>query len=539
YWPETNVLVTRFLAKGGVVEITDFMPAPTKQGSHHSHLVRWVKCIRGKLKLHLHCQPALNYGQDKAEITVEGNQVIFGHAQQGLRLWSSVPLEIVDEGAEGEFWVTEGESLYFSMGLANSAQETQIQDQSMVEDAFHQTVGFWRQWLKKCTYQGRWQDMIYRSALTLKLLTFAPTGAIVAAPTTSLPEEMGGSRNWDYRYTWIRDAAFTIYAFMRIGFTEEAAAFMAWVEARILDLDEDEPLQIMYGIQGQKKLDEHTLTHLGGYRGSLPVRVGNGAFQQLQLDIYGELMDSVYLYNKYGAPISYSFWTKLRGLVNWVCDHWQEKDKGIWEVRGGRQHYVYSKLMCWVCVDRAIRLADKRSFPADREKWLRVRDQIFEEIMDKGWSQSRQTVVQAYGSDALDAANLIMPLVLFIGPNDPKMVATLEATLQPLSQGGLMANDLVYRYDVKNSPDGLEGEEGTFNICTFWLVEALTRLGKTQPGYQGKARLMFEHMLSYANHLGLYAEETGPCGEALGNFPQAFTHLALISAAFNLDRNLS
>jgi GH15 family glucan-1,4-alpha-glucosidase len=294
----------------------------------------------------------------------------------------------------------------------------------------------------------------------------------------------------------------------------------------------------MYGIDGRHALTEEILDHLEGYKGSRPVRIGNGAYNQLQLDIYGELMDSVYLYNKYGSPISYELWVYLRRLINWVCDNWQRKDEGVWEVRGGQQHFVYSKLMCWVAIDRGIRLADKRSFPADRERWLTVRDQIYEDIMAKGWSQNRHAFVQHYGSETLDAANLMLPLVFFLSPTDPRMLQTLDAVNQPPEQGGLVSNSLVYRYNVEHTADGLAGEEGTFNICTFWLVEALTRAGRDNRARLDEARLMFEQMLGYANHLGLYAEETGNRGEALGNFPQAFTHLALISAAFNLDRTL-
>ena len=556
YWPETNVLVTRFLCEDGVGEVMDFMPVGGIKGRGGAHqLIRRVTTVRGTLKWQMRCEPAFDYGRAEHQARPAENGVAFQSDGLALGLASGTPINVMASGAgaSGEatrhatangaafatFTLSEGETTTFILqeverdsGCGGALPEPQS------ESLFRDTVTYWRNWISKSTYTGRWREMVHRSALILKLLTYEPTGAIVAAPTTSLPEGIGGERNWDYRFTWIRDAAFTLYALMRIGFTEEAESFMNWIKERTHELRPDGSLQIMYGIDGRHELTEETLAHLAGYRGSKPVRIGNGAYDQLQLDIYGELMDSVYLSNKYGSPISYDFWVQLRRLVNWVAENWRKTDEGIWEVRGGQQHFIYSKLMCWVALDRGIRLADKRSFPSDRDHWLKVRDQIYEEIMTQGWSDSREAFVQSYGSEALDASNLMMPLVFFVSPNDPRMLKTLDATLKSPEAGGLVSNSLTFRYDVSQSPDGLSGEEGTFNICSFWLVEALTRAGRTDRARLDEARLMFEKMLGYANHLGLFAEETGPLGEALGNFPQAFTHLALISAAFNLDRTL-
>jgi len=542
YWPDTNVLVTRFLSPDGVGELIDYMPVDEPgpwRGDHQ--LVRHVCMTRGSMKFRLECRPAFNYARDSHKIQRCGEEgVTFHSTKLSLGLSASVPLkEDGHGGVTAEFTLQEGQSAMFLLqDLPAGAGCGKALSEKEAELLFEHTVRYWRRWIAKSSYRGRWREMVNRSALALKLLTYEPTGAIVAAPTCSLPEGIGGSRNWDYRYTWIRDAAFTLYSFLRIGFTEEAAHFMEWLAARCHELEPDGSLQVVYGIDGRHQLPEETLDHLEGYRGSRPVRIGNAASTQFQLDIYGELMDSVYLYNKYGSPISYDLWRELRRLLDWVCENWQQPDHGVWEVRGGLQHFVYSKLMCWVALDRGLRLADKRSFPAPRDRWLQCRDAIYEEILTKGWSEKRQAFVQYYGSEALDAANLIMPLVFFMSPTDPRMLKTLDAILQSPARGGLTADSLVYRYNVTEVDDGIEGNEGTFNMCSFWLVEALTRAGREDRRRLDLARLKFEKMLGYANHLGLYAEETGPTGEALGNFPQAFTHLALISAAFNLDRAL-
>ena len=536
YHPETNVLMTHFSSPDGVALLEDFMPMegmPGRQGQPHlPFIIRRVTGVRGVRRMRMECFPAFDYARRSHRIIPAKNGVVFeseGRDRLGLSL--SIPYDIVGNGVVAEFDIYAGESICFGLGrlgpkLRGPASLSNVDAQQQL----NQTLDYWRRWLSRCTYTGRWREMVLRSVLTLKLLTYAPTGAIVAAPTCSLPESVGGERNWDYRYTWLRDAAFSLYALMRVGLTEEAGHFMKWLEARTNELSEDGMPQIMYTLEGKHIIPEETLGHLEGYRGSGPVHVGNDAHNQLQLDIFGELMDSVYLYNKYGSPISYDFWKQIRKMLNWVAANWRQPDDGIWEVRGGRQQFVFSKLMCWVALDRGLRLADRRAFPADRGLWLRERDAIYETIMERGWNPRRRAFVQYFESDVVDAANLLMPLVFFVSPTDPRMLSTIDAVLSDLT-----SDSLVYRYDVKRAaPDGLgEQEEGSFSMCTFWLVEALTRAGRLN-----EARFIFERMIGYSNHLGLYAEQVGPSGEALGNFPQAFTHLALVSAAFNLDRVL-
>jgi len=540
YWPDTNVLITRFLCAGGVVELVDFMPmAQGGDGPEHNLLIRQVTGLSGEMPLRLLCRPAFDYARAEHDVVVTPHGACFHAPGQSLGVAGDIPLQQEGPAVTGRFTLKEGQSAIFVLQQVEQGQGCGLPISSeRATQYFKETVAYWHRWLSKCSYRGRWREMVRRSALVLKLLTFEPTGAIVAAPTCSLPETLGGPRNWDYRYVWIRDAAFTVYALMRIGFDEEAARFMEWILDRCRQADPDGALQLMYGIDGRREIPETTLDHFEGYRGSRPVRIGNAAHGQLQLDIYGELMDSVYLYNKYGMPISHELWEKLHKIVDWVCEHWQRQDEGIWEVRSGTEHHVYSKLMCWVALDRGLRLAEKRSFPADRQRWIECRDRIYTEVLEKGWSDARKAFVHSYDSDTLDAANLVMPLVFFMSPTDPKMLSTLDAIAAPVRQGGLTSGGLVYRYNTAETADGLAGEEGTFNICSFWLIEALTRAGRVDRSRLDEARLMFERMLGHSNHLGLFAEQIGPCGEALGNFPQAFTHIALISAAYNLDRAL-
>lgn len=535
YLPETNVLMTRFLRPDGVGEVLDFMPvrdASAQPGELvESEIIRIVRGVRGTMHFALDCTPAFNYGQSEHEIEVHPWGAAFRSQSGTLILRSPVPLSRRGSAVVANFMVQPNESVTFSLtfALGESREGTQAVDGDLLLD---HAVRFWRGWVGRCTYKGRWRERILRSALTLKLLTYRPTGAIVAAATCSLPEEIGGVRNWDYRYTWIRDAAFTVYAFLRLGFKEEATAFIGWLEQRAHELERvNGPLNVMYAVDGRHDLTETTLDHFEGYKQSSPVRVGNGAYNQLQLDIYGELIDSIYLYDKYVVDLSYSLWRRVVSMLDWVAGNWEQPDEGMWEVRSHRQHFVYSKLQCWVALDRGLRIAAKRSLPLDRMRLERERDRIFDWIMTNGWDPEQESFVQAAGSKTLDAANLLMPLVHFISPVDPRMLSTIDRTIEHL-----VSDSLVYRYRLQGevfTDDGLLGGEGTFSMCTFWLVEALSRAGRLD-----EARVIFEKMLTYCNHLGLYSEEIGPTGESLGNFPQAFTHLGLISAAINLNRKL-
>ena len=531
YFPDTNVLITRFLAPSGVGEVIDFMPvAGTEKLRHRHRLVRRVLAIRGEMRFKIEVEPRFDYARARHVTHVDEGGAMFETPELTLSLAAPIPLRRTEHGVEGEFSLRADETASFLLEAVDEQRERSSHSEDDARRLFTDTVAYWLGWLRRSRYTGRWRETVHRSALTLKLLTYQPTGAIVAAPTTSLPEQLGGGRNWDYRYTWIRDAAFTLYGLLRLGFSDEAAAFMDWLTDRLREGAGRAagPLQIMYAIDGRAELTEETLDHLEGYRGSAPVRVGNGAYDQLQLDIYGELIDSVYLYNKYGTPVYHDAWVELTRAVDWLCENWDRPDEGIWETRGGQQNFVYSRLMSWVAVERSIRMARFRGLPADLVRWLSIRDEIYEQIMEKGWHPERKAFVQHYGTDVLDASVLLMPLTKFIAPTDPRWLSTLDAITKEL-----VSDSLVYRYNVEASPDGLQGDEGTFSICTFWYVEALARAGRLD-----EARLVFEKMLTYANHLGLYSEEIGPTGEALGNFPQAFTHLSLISAAVNLDRQL-
>ncbi|KAL5120944.1 hypothetical protein ACEQ8H_001132 [Pleosporales sp. CAS-2024a] len=454
---------------------------------------------------------------------------------------SATTTSSLGEAVTATFRLHEGQAVSFILRDAADQSPSTI-DTALINEQQANTHKYWARWIASSKYMGRWEQAVTRSLLLLKMLTFEPSGAIVAAPTFSLPEDIGGSRNWDYRYSWVRDASFTIYILLRMGFSHEAEAYISYIFQRIKEAKARQgALPIMFTIWGGTDIPETELEHMEGYRGSQPVRIGNGATFHVQLDIYGELMDGIYLADRFGKPITYDQWLSVREIADYVCTIWQEKDMSIWEVRGMKQNFVYSKMMLWVALDRALRLADKRSFPCPhRAEWYRSRDAIYEEIMDRGYNQKLECFVQSYESNqVLDSAVLIAPLVFFISPTDPRFLKTLNKILKAPEKGGLTSTGLVYRYNHTLSDDGVGGREGAFSMCTFWLVEALTRAGAYEEKYLREAFSIFENMLSFGNHLRIFSEEISQSGEQLGNTPQAFSHLALISAAFNLNKTLN
>jgi len=540
YFPDTAILITRFLSPDGVGEVVDFMPVLEGEATDRHRLVRLMRVVRGTMRYRIEIQPRFDYGRkphklelydpDGAIFLSDGLTLTLHRADMPGRSLheEGTSLERDGDGLRITKTLREGEVAGVVMESAGGPPKA-VHPQELVE-LFNDTVRFWRGWLSRSTYNGRWQEQVARSAMALKLMTYAPTGGLVAAPTAALPEQVGGERNWDYRYTWIRDASFSVYALLGLGYTDEAAAFLNWLRDRIRERagEASGPLQIMYRIDGSSDLEEVVLDHLEGYRGSRPVRIGNGAADQLQLDIYGEAIDSIYLADTHGLQVGHEGWTELTDVLDWLCENWNQPEEGVWETRGGRQDFTYGRLMSWVALDRAVRLARHRGRPADLARWTGERDRIYNEIIERGWNSKREAFVQNYANNVLDASLLLMPMMGFVAPSDPMWLSTLRAMDKEL-----VSDSLVYRYDPTASPDGLRGSEGTFSICTFWYVDALARSGRLED-----ARLTLEKMSTYANHLGLYSEEIGLTGEQLGNFPQAFSHLAHINAALNLDFQL-
>ena len=520
YLPGTNILITRYLSEDGIAEVTDFMPIADQEQDFA--IYRRLKGVYGDHRIRVSINPRFDYARETCRVEKKedgGGYLIHDPAgkQPTLLLATTAELDFDECGLSATLDIKTGENIDFLLTLAKGkVYETDFMS------AFRKCRDYWVKWSAKCTYKGLWRESVHRSALALKLLTSIRFGSTVAAGTFGLPETIGGERNWDYRYTWIRDSAFTMYAFLRLGYKEEAEAFIGWIKHQCMD-----NLQLMYGIDGRKELEEINLDHLEGYKESQPVRIGNGAYDQTQLDIYGELIDTIYLYNKAGGSITQQFWGSITILVEYVIEHWRDKDHGIWEVRSGEQRFLHSAVCCWVAIDRAMRIAEDRSLPCPMVEWRRVRDEIHQEIYEDFWNEEVGAYTQFLGSDTVDASALLMPLLRFVSSKEPRWLRTFERIEEKLT-----ADVLVFRYRQEHgATDGLEGEESSFTICSFWYAECLARIGRVE-----EATVVMQKLLGYANHVGLFSEEIGIHGEQLGNFPQAFSHLALISAAFQIDK---
>ncbi|MFD7321706.1 glycoside hydrolase family 15 protein [Streptomyces sp. NPDC059875] len=532
YLPDTAVLITRFLTPDGVGEVVDFMTVDERPdvATDRHRLVRVLRVVRGTLTFDVQCRPRFDYGRAPHTLTLDGGSATFHGPDLDVHLRSNVPLDADGQDIRATVTLQQGQVAGIVLETSSPGAVPAPVTERMVEAELGETQAFWHRWIRRCRYRGRWQHMVVRSAITLKLLIYAPTGAPIAAATMGLPEQIGGERNWDYRYTWIRDASLSMRVLLDLGYLEEVDAFRRWLGDRFRGPRPagSEPAQIMYRIDGDPQLAEEILGHLSGYRDSAPVRAGNGAADQLQLDIYGEFAYAMTYSPDLAELAGYEGWKGFALLLDWLADSWDRPDEGIWETRGGRQDFTYSRVMCWVALDRGIRLATRYARPADLPRWTAARDAILIQVMERGWNPELKAFVQHYGSDVLDASLLLMPLVGFISPRAPSWLSTLDAMDREL-----VTDSLVYRYNPEASPDGLRGSEGTFSLCSFLYVEALARAGRLD-----QARYAMDKMLTYANHVGLFAEEIGPTGEQLGNFPQAFTHLALITAAIALDEEL-
>ena len=526
YTDKTNILRTIFQTDQGLVQVVDFMPIDARdvkqhaRAHRHPRIVRMVTGLSGKSRMRMRIEPRPDYGRRSSPMKAEDERL---HGDSEKHHWcisGTIPLR----DAIQEFTVLPGQTVAF--GLAVTRQGTCIRPLGDIEQArilHRSTQEYWWKWLKQCTYEGPYQAHVERSALALKLLTYAPTGALVAAPTTSLPEWIGGERNWDYRFTWLRDASFTLYALFQLGFTEEATDFMEWLS----HLTIDRGLKILYNLDGKSGGNEQELKHLQGYRGSAPVRIGNGAEDQVQLDIYGELLDTVFVWALNGGKISPTFWAELRKIVDYACRRWEERDAGLWEVRGEYLNFTYSKAMCWTAIDRGLRLARRFGLPHDKAVWEKNHALVHAAVLEHGFSRRLESFTQAFGSDELDASALRLVQLGFLPNSDRRLRSTIDAI-----DAGLSVGPLVFRYRTEETDDGLSSPEGSFIICAFWLADALAITGDLE-----QSQRRFERLLGFGSPLGLFAEEVDPTtGALLGNFPQAFSHLALISAAINIER---
>ncbi len=569
YLPNTNILITRFEGAGGITQVRDFMVPVHLTAQRGGLFVRRVTALHGPRSVRLSCWPGFDYARapHRAELSADRRTALFSSDAGRFRLYCSTELTLTDRSrgpeatAEADLAVDEvvllvlewlddasddasrdgdhsqADSDAAAGPSAEPAQWGSADDMlGRIDDWTLATEHYWHSWVDSTTYAGGWSDAVRRSALCLKLLQHEPTGGIVAAPTFGLPEWPGAERNWDYRYVWLRDAAFVIFAFLRIGFVDEATAFTHWLARRCVDINAESGLHPVYRLDGTPPQDEQELGHLAGYAGSRPVRIGNAAYGQVQLDVLGEVMDGLYLFDRI-RPISWDLWQALGVQLDWLADHWRDPDSGIWEVRGPDQQFVSSKLLVWVAFERALRLARRRGLPGAREKWQSAADSAYGWVQEQGWNAEVNSYVQRAGSADLDASALLIPMLRFASGTDPRVLATLDAISEALT-----TDSMLYRYrtpagvgsgDPDPTLDGVGGREGTFTVCTFWYVENLARAGRLH-----EARLAFEKVLTYAGELGLFSEQIGPSGESLGNYPQALTHLGLISAATTLDAAL-
>jgi GH15 family glucan-1,4-alpha-glucosidase len=523
YVRDTNVLITRFAAGAAEVEVTDFMPVERRPST--SRIVRLVSVRGGPATIRMRCAPRFDYARARHTTAIGGATAELRGERGGiLRLTATVPLAADGDDVMAEATIASGKAVAFV--LEQGGAEIIAWDVRRAKRSMRRTIVHWRRWIAGCAYRGPWRNAVRRSALLLALLHSRRTGALIAAPTFGLPEQIGADRNWDFRYSWIRDASFTVYALTRLGLRLGGAPFTEWIAARCAEAEEPGALQSVYGIDGRRVLTEEILDHLEGYRGSRPVRIGNAAYEQFQLDIGGELLDALWAEDEHRAGTSRALWKHVVPLVNWVCGHWMRADHGIWEVRTGSQEFLYSRVMCWVAVDRALRLARRRRFAAPIAAWREARDAIRRDIDENFWNAALGAFIGSKGSIAVDAACLVMPLVGFIEPTDARWLATLRAI-----EERLVRDALVRRYDLAE----MDTEAGaamapSFTICSFWYVECLARAGRRADAEHAMARLV-----DRSNHVGLYSEDIGADGELLGNFPQGLTHLALIGAALALE----
>jgi len=541
YFPNTAMLITRFMTPDGVGEVVDFMPVIEGGPTDRHRLVRHLRVARGTMKFVVEIEPRFDYGRASHTVEVTSSGAVF-RTTGGMELTlhtagrsaspeDRVAVEQTTNGIRSTFTMREGDSGR-GVVLESMGGQPQALEPAELQRLASDTAAYWKAWLNRSTYTGRWREMVTRSAMSLKLMTYQPTGAPVAAATLGLPEQAGGERNWDYRYTWIRDGSLTMHALSNLGYLDEAARFGGWLRDRVTEgvaANGGSPLKIMYRVDGSSDLTEETLDHFEGWRGSRPVRIGNGAADQLQLDIYGEAADAILAGDNAGLPIAHQGWLALTKITDWVAGNWDQPDEGVWETRGGRKNFTYGRFQCWVALDRAIKLAERHGRPANVGNWAAARDALYNQVMQRGWNDKVKAFTQHYDTEVLDSSLLFMPIEGFISPTDPLWISTLDAMNKEL-----VSDSLVYRYNPAASPDGLHGDEGTFSLCTFLYVDSLARAGRLDD-----AVLTFEKMFTYGNHLGLFSEEIDSTGGQLGNFPQAFTHLSLINSAITLNHELN